>query len=180
MGGGMDQPDYYEAHEDAFRQGDLVADVPHVFLKPPLYALRRVTLAKGREAMGFYRYPPDDDGPGGPRGRELPGGPFHFLDGEEVPAACRLALGVVLNHDCEIENEQEHRLIALVRPLKIVENEEHRRVIAENRTYSFFYLPADVSLGLPDCYIDFRRISSLSPESLTAGRRVASLTETAR
>jgi hypothetical protein len=176
----VDRPDYYQAYEDAFRQGDIVADLPHVFLKPPLYALRRVTLAKGREAMGFYPYPPEETGPGGLRGRELPGGAFHFAEGEEVAALCRLALGVVLNHDCEIENEHEHRLIALIRPLAAVEKDEHRRVIVENRNYSFYYLPADGSLGLPECYIDFRRITSLSPDFLTRGRRVASLTETAR
>lgn len=166
----MDRPDYYQGSEQAFRQGDIVADVPHLFLRPPLYALRRVTLAKGREAMGFYPFLPAEDGPGGP---------FHFADGEEVPALGRLALGIVLNHDCEIENEHEHRLIALVRPLETVEKEEHRRVIVENRNYSFFYLPADVALQLPDSYADFRRITSLSPAFLATERRVASLTEKA-
>jgi hypothetical protein len=175
----MDRPDYYQPWEEAFRQGDTIADVPHIFLRPPLYALRRITLAKNREAMGFYQYPPAEDGPGGARGRDLPGGSFHFGEGEEVPAICRLALGIVLNHDCEIENEHEHRQLALIRPLEAVENEEHRELIVGNRNFSFFYLPADTSLGLPDSYVDFRRITSLAPAFLATGRPLTSLTEIA-
>jgi hypothetical protein len=125
--------------------------------------------------MGFYEYPPPtEQSPGAEGGKALPGGPFHFNTGEQASALCHFTRAIILNHDCDIENDPEHRLVALVRPLAPVTNSEHRRVIEGNLNFSYFYLPSD-GQALAAAYVDFRRITSLHPDFLARGVRLASL-----
>jgi|ERR1019366_1227484 hypothetical protein len=152
-------------------QGDIFNDIPHLFLKPPLKAIRGpITLKGGRPSWGVYDYPLTGEP------LELPkiGGPFNFALGEQVPVTCNVTRAMVLNHECDIENEHEHRLIALIRPLAPVTNPEHRQFIKENRNSAFFYLPPNDG-GLEEAYVDFRRITSLSPSFLVPGNRLSAL-----
>jgi hypothetical protein len=167
---------FYRPADPTVCQGDIFDGVPHLFLSPPLLALRKVTLAGGREAFGFYEYPPPaEDAPGGPKGKALPGGPFRFNSpkGEQAGASCQVTRAIVLNHDCDIENEPEHRLVALVRPLGPVPP-EHQEIIRRNQNFNYFHLPAGA--GLPEAYVDFRRLTSLAPAFLTNAQRLTSLT----
>jgi hypothetical protein len=164
---------FYRLVDKEILQGDIFEEVPQLFLRPPLLALRRVTLAGGREAFGFYPFPPPaDDAPGGPSGRVPPGGPFHFGTGEQTSAFCQVTRAIILNHDCDIENEPDHRLVALVRPLSPVPA-EHQEIIRHNQNFNYFYLPAED--GLPEAYVDFRRLTSLSPDFLPVEKRIAAL-----
>jgi hypothetical protein len=168
---------FYRPVDPTVCQGDLFDRVPHLFLRPPLLALRRVTLAGGREAFGFYEYPPPtEQSPGAAQGKQLPGGPFRFNtpEGEDATAWCQVTRAVVLNHDCDIENEPDHRLVALVRPLAPVRDPAHQDIIRRNLNFNYFYLPAGE--GLAEGYVDFRRITSLSPAFLAAATRLVSLT----
>jgi len=168
---------FYRSVEPDISQGDVFDSIPQLFLRPPLFVLRKVTLAGGREAFGFYQYPPPtEESPGGAKGKQLPGGPFHFEKGEEASAFCQVTRAIVINHDCDIENEPDHRLIALVRPLSPVP-EESKEIIRKNQIFNYFYLPAED--GFPEAYVDFRRITSLSAAFLVAGSRLTSLTEEA-
>ena len=167
---------FYQTGGKDIVQGDIFDGVPHLFLRPPLHVLRRVTLAGGREAMGFYQYPPPtDESPGGREGKIPPGGPFHLGSGEQASSFCQVSRAIVLNHDCDIENEPEHRLVALVRPLAPVRDAAHQEVIRLNQNYSYFYLPAEGEM--PDAYVDFRRITSLTPDFLSISDRLSSLSE---
>lgn len=51
--------------------------------------------------------------------------------------------------------------------------------IRENRNFSFFFLP-DAGADLPESYVDFRRISTVSPQWIDGATRLASLTSPAQ
>jgi hypothetical protein len=168
---------FYRPVEPEILQGDIFRSVPHLFLKPPLRAVRGpITLSKGRTAYGLYSHPL----PGAADPAESPkvGGPFHFDEGEQVSVDCCVTRAIILNHDCYIENEPEHRHVALIRPLRVVTNPDHRQVIQQNRNFSYFHLPPGGG-ELEEAYVDFRRITSLAPEFLSAQDRLAALTEEA-
>jgi len=63
--------------------------------------------------------------------------------------------------------------VALIRPLAPVADPEHRLIIQQNRNSAFFHLPPG---ELEEAYVDFRRITSLSPAFLDAQDRLAALT----
>ncbi len=165
---------FYKDVAPELSQGDILDGIPHLFLRPPLFALRKVILAGGREALGFYEYPPPtEESPGASRGKQLPGGGFHFQAGEQAAALCQVSRAIVLSHDCDIENEKEHRLVALVRPLAPVTDPGHQEIIRQNRNFNYLYLPA--AEGLDEAYVDFRRLTSLSPHFLATASRLRSL-----
>src|SRR5262249_60351438 len=84
--------------------------------------------------------------------------------------------GLVLNYDCDLVNEEDHCLVAIVRPLAGV-NEDDRQIIRENRNFNYLFLPRNDDYGLAEAYVDFRQITCLDPELLEKiGTRRASLT----
>jgi hypothetical protein len=166
---------FYRPVDADILQGDIFRDVPHLFLKPPLQAIRGpITGKQGRPSWGIYTHPLPLGSGSLPIDQPRIGGPFQFREGEQVPVRCNVTLGIVMNHECDIENEPEHRLIALVRPLGPVQNPEHRRVIQENRNSAYFYLPSLEGV-MEEAYVDFRRLTSLSPEFLAAINRLTAL-----
>jgi len=151
--------------------------VPHVHLKqPPLKALRSRITNRGGETFDPYPYDMEEDGEQGPLPTPRPD--FHFSQGENMAAAfCQVAVGILLSHNCELDKDNKHRLVALIRPLSGVQ-EKDRETIKEGRNFSYLYLPAYGDL-LSESYVDFRRITTVAPEFLKDARRIVCLTETA-
>ncbi|OYV94691.1 MAG: hypothetical protein B7Z73_02740, partial [Planctomycetia bacterium 21-64-5] len=100
---------------------------------------------------------------------------FDFSRGEHVAAFCQSSRAVVLSYDCEIDQDSKHLLVALVRPLGVVQEPENRRVIRENRNFSFWYLPSDDRFQLVDSYVDLRRLTCLDQSFVNGSRKLASL-----
>ena len=106
---------FYREPDQQLCQGDLVRAVPHLHLKPPLQMLRPQSTSQGQLLA------PYDISPGAAppvrQGRSSSPVRLRLSEGEHVSAFCQIALGIVLSHGCEIEKDNRHRLLALVRPL---------------------------------------------------------------
>lgn len=159
-------------------QGDIIEGVPHLCVRPPLEILRRVTMRGGRQHWAPFPYPPEEgktpDATGPGKTISLP--PFHVKDGEFLAGHAQFTRAIILNYECDLIHEEDSALVAIVRPMAAV-HEEDRQTIRENRNYNHFYLPADEAFELDEGYADFRRVTSLDPALLeTVGTRKASLT----
>ncbi len=153
----------YRPPDPQLCQGDIVAGVPHLHMKPPVEVVRRTSTKTGPM---LQPHEPENPPPGG----------FAFEKGrpEQVVVQCQMAIGIVISHGCEIDKDSKHRIVALVRPLAPVA-EEHRDVIRENRNHSYFYLPPHLEV-LDESYVDFRRLSCIDPQLVSTDKRLASLT----
>jgi hypothetical protein len=168
----------YREPDPDLSQGDIVDGVPHLRLRAPLEIVRRITLRGNRSSWAPFPYPPvegqtpDAQAPG----KSIILEPFHVQQGEHVPVLARFTRAIVLNYDCDLVHEEDHCLVAIVRPLAGV-HEDDRPVIRENRNFNYFYLPADDPLGLAEGYADLRQVTCLDPGVIeTIGTRKASLT----
>lgn len=161
----------YRPPSDKLSQGDIIRNVPHVHLKPPLNVWRSETTKWGQR-LTLYEYSPSEQG--APPGGATPQGGFKFSVGEQVAAFCQVTIGIVLTYDCDIDNEQKHRLIALIRPLTGV-GPDYQQIVRDNLNYNFWYLPA-IEDKIPESYVDFRRITTVAPQFLEHMDRIASLT----
>jgi len=169
----------YRVPDPEICQGDIVDDVPHVLLGPPLQVIRRITVRGGRDQWAPFPYPPvEGQMPDSPReGKSINLPPFHPKEGEFVPAMAQFTRAVVLSFDCDAENDTEHCLIAIVRKFSGV-HEEDRPTIRNNQCYDAFYLEPDPELGLEEAYVDFTHITSLAPDLVDQlGKKRASLSE---
>jgi hypothetical protein len=160
-------------------QGDIIDDVPHLRLRPGFEVVRQITGRGNRPLWAPFPYPPEEDKTPDAKvpGKTIILPPFHVKEGEYIPVLSQFTRGVVVNYDCDLQHEEDTCLIALVRPLAGV-HEEDRPTIRENRNYNYFYLPADAEFGFnEEAYVDFRRVSCLDPDVLgRIGTRRASLT----
>ncbi len=161
----MDAASFYREVDPKLCQGDIFECVPHLLLKDQPRPLHSTTLP-GRKA--------------GYQVEELPEGALP-QPGKEVlaPASCVVARAVLLTYDCEIDKPKSLRTVALVRPLDPGMPQADREKIRSNQRLAFFHLPAREGT-LPECYVDFRRISTVSPEWVDRGKKLVSLQETAR
>lgn len=161
----MDAASFYREVDPKLCQGDVFECVPHLLLKDQPRPLQATTLPGGKSG---YRL--EEPAPGG-----LP------QPGKEVlvPASCVVARATLLTYDCEIDKPKSLRTIALVRPLDPGMPQADREKIRGNQRLAFFHLPAQQGI-LPECYVDFRRISTVAPDRMDGGKKLVSLHETAR
>jgi hypothetical protein len=162
----MDAISFYRAVDPQLCQGDVLERVPHVYLKDHPLPLRPTTLPGKKPGYQLTELPPG----------ELPKTPD---EGVLVPAMCQVTRAMLLTYDCEIDKDTKHRTIALIRPIAANMPDRDRTIIRENKKYAFFYLPAGGD-QLPESYVDFRRICTVSPEWVDSATRLASLSVDAR
>jgi hypothetical protein len=160
--------DFYREPDPKICQGDIIAHVPHLYMQHPVTVLRATTAKK----LGSV-YQPFDLGGSPPGGLKFSRG-----EPEEVAASCLMARGILLTHGCEVDKDSKHRMVALVRALPPVEaaNPRDAQIIREQKNLSTFYLP-DYPERLEESYVDFRRVSCISPMLIDPSQRIASLTE---
>jgi hypothetical protein len=167
---------YYREPESDFAQGDIFGGIPHAYVREPIQVVREAKTKGKHRTFGLYPYPPQaGDEPDAP-GKSVQGGALDLVRGETAAIFCQVSHGIVLNHDCDIENEPAHRLVALIYPLARIQNPDHRRAIENNQNYTRFYLPAEGLISQPS-YIDFRRITCIHPDFFTRANRVTRVSE---
>lgn len=162
----MDATSFYRQVDPELCQGDLLARVPQLLLKDQPRLLRKTTLPGNRSGYEVEDLAEDAL-------------PITADEGNLVPAICQVTRALLLTYDCEIDKDKKHRTVALVRPLPANMPEAERAIIRENRRFSFFYLPAGGEM-LPESYVDFRRVCTVSPRWVDSAARLASLTVAAR
>ena len=106
---------------------------------------------------------------------------FKWESKERVVAEGQLAMAIVLTHDCEIENpdSRQHRLVGLLRLFDRL-GDRDKGIILENRHFGRLYLPSWPEVGLPESYLDLRRITTLRGDALPDSHRIASMTDFGR
>lgn len=139
-------------------------------LSVPAFQVIRTRQAKGGRTEVFLHTeakPPKDG--------------FRWDSKERVEAEGQLAWGIVLTHDCEIENpdSRNHRLVGLLRPFARLEPQDQETIL-QNRHYGRLYLPAWPEVGLPESYLDLRRITTFRKDALPDDHRIASMTDFGR
>ncbi len=167
----------YRVPDAELSQGDIVDGVPHARLTMPLEIIRRITGRGDRQLWSPFPYPPQEGKTPDARtpGKTIILEPFHVKEGEYLPTLSRFTRAIVLNYDCDLVHEEDHCLVAIVRPMAGV-HEDDRPTIRENRNFNYFFLPADDELGLEEGYADFRLVTCLDPNVLdVVGTRRASL-----
>ncbi len=162
----MEAASFYRPVDPKLCQGDILERVPHLFLKEQPRPLQKTTLAGNRIVYEL---------------EELTEGALPTVpeEGVLVPATCQVTRAMLLTYDCEIDKDKKHRTVALIRPLPTNMPAQDRATIQDNRRFPFFYLPAGGE-KLPESYVDFRRICTVSPQWVDAAPRLASLTEITR
>jgi hypothetical protein len=161
----MDAASFYRTVDPQLCRGDILECVPHLFLKDRPRTPQPVTLAGAR--AGVYV-------------DELSQGTLPKPGTETVvPAPCLLARAMLLTHDCEVDKDKKHRTVALIRLLQTNMPAGDSATIRANRRFPFFHLPAGGD-QLPESYVDFRRICTVSPQWVDSATRLASLTAAAR
>lgn len=166
--------EFYRDADPEWCQGDIIRQVPHIHMKPPLTAMRK------EQSKGGMRYAPYEydisDSQAELSERASPQGGFKFDWGEQVLSFCQVAFGMILSHGCEIDKDFKHRTVALIRPL--INVQEGQEIIRANNNLSYCYLPAYGKI-MGESYVDFRRITTLHPDFLQNSERIVSLTDNA-
>ncbi len=169
-------PTFYRVPDEEVSQGDVVMDVPHLYLKQPPITVLRSTTGSGRRPL-FEPFPLQSSSASSGQASDVsPPGGFKFARGEpeQVVATCFLAKGIILTHGCEIDKDPKHRIVALLRPLRTVP-QEHHDIVRSNQDFSSLYLPEYPGI-LEESYVDFRRISTVHSDLILPENRLASLT----
>lgn len=159
-------------------QGDIYEDMPSIFIdERPLLVARPWKKSGGRDIWAVH----SEDGP-------PPAGGFTWrMDrgGEKaVHAHAHLGRAIVLTHDCEIENDQTVRTLAMIRPVSEFGASARDRLFSgreEDIQYALFPLEAQSEEpSLERCLVDFRRLTTVRPAVLDQSTRIASLSEELR
>jgi hypothetical protein len=165
--------EYYRDIEDRFCQGDIFSVAPNIFLKERLQKPRAVTLAGQKHGFEIDELShASDDG--------TKVGLDRLQSGTDVlvPVSTLIRPAILLSHGCEIDKDKKHRIIALIRSMADLKEAEKNNIRSHGRR-ACFYLP-QCGNDLPEGYVDFRRISTVTLEWLESRKRVKSLTEAAR
>jgi hypothetical protein len=168
----------YRSVDSDLSQGDIVDDIPHLHFKPPITIVRPVMMRGSRLQFAPFPYPPEE---GKTPDAKAPGktivlDPFHVKHGELVTVQARFTRAIVLNYDCELSRDENFCLVAIVRPMTGV-HEDDRETVRQNRNLSHFFLPASQDHHLDEAYADFRLVTCIDPGIIEAvGTRRASMT----
>jgi hypothetical protein len=165
--------EYYRDVENRFCQGDIFLIAPNLFLKERLQKPRTVTLAGQKHGFEIDELSHSSDD-----GTKV--GLDRLQTGNDVlvPVSTLIGPAILLSHGCEIDKDKKHRIIALIRSMGNLKEEEKNHIRSHGRR-ACFHLP-QCGNDLPEGYVDFRRISTVTLEWLESKKRVKSLTEDAR
>ncbi len=151
---------------DEILQGDIYTHVPAIHIPArPVAVARFHKKTDEREVHGVHY----EDG-------KPPSDGFRWQSdkgGETVLARGFMGMAVLISQDCEIENDLDHRLVAMIRPITEIQP-EHRANMMAMKSWAAFPLPAQAEApAIVESFVDFRRITSLRPEALRPEDRVA-------
>ncbi len=89
-------------------------------------------------------------------------------------------MAMLLTQDCELDKQRPTLLFARVRPIPSGMHADQVDLIRRRRQYRSFFLPRSEEYGLPDCIVDFGRITTAMPGAVNSDERIMSLEDTVR
>jgi len=153
---------WYQAPTLELSQGDFFDSFPSMYLGAPVSLARPVTVAGKRHL-------------------------------EEVQLEEKLALGekdrflgngqlgraVLLTHSCEIDKDERYRVVALVRDMSALADNQVAE-IREGGRRRFFPLPGEPEFDFQESYIDFRRLTTVRGALLRKRKPFMTMTDALR
>ena len=163
---------YFVVNSEPIQMHEFAATFARLANRPLRVARFHKNVAGGRVLYGVH----EEQG-------QAPQGGFKWSvagGGEDLLVRAHLGMGMVITHDCEIENDPSTRTLAMIRPISDLDPATQERVF-KGEVYSAFPLEAqeqDPKFGRG--FIDFRRITTVRADVLDASVRVASASDELR
>jgi hypothetical protein len=173
------EPLYLPPNPAELLQGDIFTDFPSVYIDTrPIRVARHWKEIAGRDMWSVHA---EESTP--PKG----GFKWTMSQGGEsgVLVHAHLGMAMLMSHDCEIENDPNARILAMIRPIDHLDAKTQERLFSDNveeePIYTAFPLEAQMAQPKIDrSFVDFRRITTVRPAVLEASNRIASLSEDLR
>lgn len=168
----------------ALDQGDVYDLAPSIRLEDPSIRVARVMPARPADVEGARRTAGVHE-----EGGQPPQNGWQWeadRGGELLIARGFLTRAVVISHECEIENDQSMRLLAMVRPLSVIqgptpeETEQRRADVMDFRSHCNFPLHVEGPFLTEPAFVDFRRITAVKPVVIESRPRLFRLSEETR
>lgn len=135
----------------------------------PLRLLKKKTFAKNEAGYNIDGYDLNDYTPGVSAGSNL----LHE-QGDTVALKMILARGVIITHDCDIDNDdRKHITVALHRRFNASQDEQSKQTIRNNEKGAFFHTPSNGVIS--EGYADLRRLTTMTQTFVS--HRVASMSD---
>lgn len=158
----------YRAPGGIFRQGDIFDGVPIAGAAAlPLQVVGKPQTQKGGAVVSQVF--------GGKTGHALPAAVADGRERGDAVGPVRLERALLLSRGCDIDHAKTVQF-APVRPLSAAGGEAMQVAIIDGRAKSCHFLPGEPTLGVQDCFVDFRQISTVKAADLGALTRVVGLT----
>jgi hypothetical protein len=169
-----DQPNYRVPEGDVL-QGDIYLDLPSIHIEDlPLRVARYWRTQAPRQVYAVHTVGDLAPKDGFKWSLEAGGEPGTLVNGY-------MTMGIVLSHDCTIENSDGHRTVAMVRPITDIANLDDRQPILDyERTAAFPLLAQDANPRIALSFVDFRRITTVRPTVLAKASRYAQCSDRIR
>lgn len=154
-------------------QGDIYLFVPSSHVeRRPLQVIRPLRTEKG--GLQSYRVHSEDG--------DAPSDGFKWdkQDGERLLVRGYLRMGILVSHDCEIDSDTRHRILAMVRPITDLQPEHRQAVVDNEQVCALPLAPQDREPQMALSFVDFRRLTTVRPDVLAASNRYASLSSEIR
>jgi hypothetical protein len=176
-------PFYLEPTGDVL-QGDIYVDTPSLEIATrPLLAARPWNRPLGNPPLpGLRAHREDADHPrdGFHWSLDPPADESDRLRGESVVVPGYRGLSMVMTHDCEIENDPDFRVMAMIRPISAVDK-DHQADVLGLAIWPYFPLaPQSDPPVMQPCFVDFRRLTTVRASALRADDRYAAVSDVVR
>lgn len=179
----MAEPFYVPPRRE-LSQGDIYRDTPSLeVVSRPLSVARRAHKDIGSPPLPTFRAHAED--------AEAPRQGFHWaLDpppgeasrerGEIVYTPSYRGLVMVLTHDCELDNDPDFRILAMIRPLSALASANRADTVGL-AIWPYFPLAAQSeSPEMAPSFVDFRRLTTARAAALRPEDRYASISDVVR
>lgn len=147
---------YIRRTEPLLFQGDILQDTVYYYLPPGFLILR-----EGDD--GYLEATRIEDTPSAFDQREI------------ITAHAERGRVIILSHSCDAQ----HKDIIQIAPVSRISllREELWEPCRQNRTFNYFYLPADPRSGLEESFVNFQLMVSYNLALLSAAKRIVSLSD---
>jgi hypothetical protein len=170
------EPPFYVPPGVKLSQGDIFEDCPSLEIRerPILVARKWPNKTLGQPPLPVYREHHEDQ-----EKADKPQGGFHWTleegGGEAVISTGYKARAILLTHDCEVDNDPDFRVLAMIRPLSAVDA-GHQEEVVNFGVWPYFPLsPQDEAPVMGPSFVDFRRLTTVHVDALRMADRFASL-----
>lgn len=163
---------YLDPNQEEDLQGDIFDLVPAVMVKTRQFEVaREFPQQDSHGRRRIYLHSESDPPRSGFTFAPEQGGEEQFV------VHAFVTRGILLTHDCEIENDDRVRQMAMVRVLADLPDDAQESIVNGESAGAFLLPVQQETPSLPASFVDFRRITPVRPEILVRSEKHCSMTE---